>query len=163
METLEKIKDWIDRTYQEYPGAAIGIDEGGLEIRVFIPDTGDWYAGYELGGIPEEFPETDDFDELKEYKGPADDGLDYQGYLSRFDGSTDGHLCEYVHHEVSLAESKATLINLWLQHATPEELEEFGDEVVSEDEDKNTAYRGYMIACCRIIDYLRAHVKLEDD
>lgn len=252
-------KKWPDRTYQEHPGAALGIDEGGLEIRVFNPDTGDWYVGYELGGIPEEFegdmeePNGDGLNykkyldnldeesdegmceyvhyevnrvesrpilralwythatpeerlevgdegscdgdhalyrgyliacsriiryirehrddlygnplkpEIQESKGPADDGLDYQTYLSEFEGGTYQQMCEYVHAEVDRCESWYVLRDLWNLHATPEEKEEFGDEIVSKDPDANARYRGYMIACCRIIDYLRANVKLEDD
>lgn len=161
METLEKIKEWIDRAYQEYPGAALGIHEGGLEIRVFNPDTGDWYVGYELGGIPEDLPETDE--ELKEYQGPADDGLDYQTYLSEFEGGTYQQMCEYVHAEVDRCESWYVLRDLWNVYATLEEKEEFGRETVSGNPDGNDRYRGYMIACCRIIDHLKTRVKLEED
>ena len=163
METLEKIKDWIDRAYQEYPGAALGITEGGLDIRVFDPKDGGWYVGYELGGIPEEFPETEEVDELQEPEGPADDGLDYQAYLSEFEGGTDQQMCEYVHTAVDRCESRYILRDLWNLHATEEEIEEFWDEIVSEAPQENDRYRGYMIACCRIIDYLRARVKLEED
>lgn len=254
METLENIKNWIDRMYQEYPGAALGIAEGGLEIRVFNPDTGDWYTGYELGGIPEELEEEMEesngdglnyrkyLDNLEEesdegmcayvqsevdrvesrptlralwcthatpeereefcdedscdgdhalYRGyliacsriiryirenhenlygnplkpeaPSGDGLDYQAYLAEFEGGTYQQMCEYVHAEVDRCESWYVLRDLWNVHATQEEREEFGQETVSRDPDATDRYRGYMIACCRIIDYMKTRVKLEED
>jgi hypothetical protein len=87
----------------------------------------------------------------------------YQTYLEEFEGGTDQDLCEFVHRTVDRVEDKSFLRAVW-RSAADEYRQEFENaaDVYPEDPDM---YRGYMVTCCRLIDFLRTNHKgiVEDD
>lgn len=98
--------------------------------------------------------------ELKALGDPLETHGLYRTYLEEFEGCDDQQLCEYVHGTVGRCESHKFLRLVW-RSATPEEKQEFEGERSVHPSDPDM-YRGYMITCCRLIDYLRENTKLKE-
>lgn len=81
----------------------------------------------------------------------------YRTYLEEFEGGTDQDLCEFVHRTVERVEDPSFLRTVW-RGADDEYRQEFEDESHVHPKDPDM-YRGYMVTCCRLIDFLRTNHK----
>jgi len=81
----------------------------------------------------------------------------YRTYLEEFEGGTDQDLCEYVHATVDRVEDHDLLRLVW-RSATDDERWEFEHEEHVRPGDPDL-YRGYLVACSRLIAYIRKNRK----